>query len=80
MEKEENGYKIEISVVVSRKQQYDTITIASKKVEEEYQSININTPAKELNRKITELLADVKSSIADMLYTKEERKKENKDE
>lgn len=78
MEREENGYKIDISIKISRQQDYNTITIASKKIEEEYQSINIETPAKELNRKVTELIADVKSSVADMLYAKEEKRKEEK--
>lgn len=71
----ETGYKIKVSLVVTQQRDYNTVTIAKKEVEEEGLNIKPDTPAKALNRKITELCADAKQAVADMLYAIEENNK-----
>jgi hypothetical protein len=72
---EENGYTVSVIIEVKKKKSYDSIVIARKTVEEETVIVNNNTPAKELNRKVTELVADAKSAVGDMLYAIESNKK-----
>ena len=75
----ETGYKVKVSLAVTQQKDYSTITIAKKEVEEESLDINPKTPAKVLNRKITELCADAKQAVADMLYAIEENNKKEED-
>lgn len=70
--KEPKGYKIVVKVEVSYYDSYNTVTVAEKEVKENSLVINQKTPAKEVVRKITELVADTKGSVAEMLYKKEE--------
>lgn len=76
----DSGYKIKVSLVVTKQESYNTVTIAKKEVEEEGLNVGTKTPAKTLNRKITELCADAKQAVADMLYAIEENNKTKEEE
>ena len=73
------GYKIKVSITITKTEGYNTVTIAKKELEEESLNVNLKTSAKKLNTKITELVSDAKQAVADMLYAIEENNKKEEE-
>jgi hypothetical protein len=73
------GYKIKVSITITKMESYNTVTIAKKELEEESLNVNLKTSAKKLNTKITELVSDAKQAVADMLYAIEENNKKEEE-